>query len=170
MMKITKRTKYKIKATLLFTLFILFLYGIKYLVVKLDKSPIAPASYTTKYKVRYRYIFDGDTAAFFDEEGNEISCRFIGVNAPEIGEEGYQEAKMYSDSTLRNALEIILELEPHSTTYDKYGRTLAWVWVDGKLLQGKLLENNLVQLKYLEPNYLYANYLNKINNEKNVTE
>ena len=169
-MKITKRTKTKIKRNIYFILFILFLYGLRVLYIRYNKDPISPASYTEKIKVRYRFIYDGDTAAFYDELGNPVDCRFIGVDAPEVGEAGYQDAKYYSDTALRNAMEIILELEPHSTRYDKYERTLAWVWIDGKLLQGQLVENNLVQIRYLEDNYLYAAYLYRIKSQENVTE
>ena len=169
-MKIKKSTKNKIKRNIYFIIFILVLYLIRYLYIQYNKSPISPYDYTTQYKVRFRYIYDGDTAAFFDEQGNEIDCRFIGVDAPEIDQPGYEEAKAFSNNTLRNAFEIILELDPHSTNHDKYGRILAWVWVDGNLLQEKLVENNLVSIRYLEDNYLYASHLYKIYNEKNVTK
>jgi len=65
---------------------------------------------------------------------------------------------------LRNAKQILLELDPASDTYDRYDRLLAWVWVDGELLQAKLLENHLAEIRYLYADYLYTDYLYKISN------
>lgn len=169
-MKLTKRTKYKIKYTLYFVLFMLCLFLARYLYLRLDKSPISMTSYTTKYKVKYLYHMDGDTAVFLDEDNNEITCRFIAIDAPEYGEEGYDEASKYTDMVLSSSFEIILELEPKSEKYDKFERLLAWVWTDGVLLQARLVQNNLVQIKYLYNNYLYTEYLYKIYTQKDVTK
>ena len=92
----------------------------------------------------------------------------MAVDTPEIGEEGYEEAKRFTDTTLEKASKIIIELDPNSERYDKFDRLLAWVWVDGELMQEKLLENNLAQLKYLFHDYLYIEYLENL--PKNVTQ
>jgi len=153
----------------LFLLFIGLIYVINYLHLTLDKSGVSPHENTVKYKVKYLYNSDGDTATFRLEDGSEVSCRFLAVDSPEIGEEGYDEAKSFTNNCLRNAFEIILELEPYSETYDRYDRLLAWVWTDGKLLQEKLLVNGHAEIRYLFDNYLYTDYLFRINEQKNVT-
>lgn len=169
-MKITKRTRNKIKYTLYFVLFMIGLFAIRYLYLRFDNSPISMSSHTEKIKVKYLYHMDGDTAVFKDENNNEITCRFLGVDAPEHGQEGYVQASNYTDMALSSAFEIILELEPKSDKYDKFDRLLAWVWTDGYLLQAKLVENDLAQIKYLYNNYLYTEYLFKVKTQKNVTK
>ena len=127
-------------------------------------------SYTEKYKVKYLYNMDGDTAVFLNENKEEITCRFIGVDAPEYGQEGYIQASKYTDMLLSSAIDITLELEPRSDKYDKFDRLLAWVWVDNTLLQAKLVENNHAKIKYIYNNYLYTEYLFKVDAQKNVTK
>ena len=133
------------------------------------KYKISPAPYTVKYNAVYQYIHDGDTAVFMIDTGEEITCRFLAVDTPEIGEEGYDEAKHFTDVTLEKASKIILELDPVSERYDKFERLLAWVWVDGELMQAKLIENGYAELAYIYSyEYLYLDYLRSI--EKDVTK
>ena len=169
MKKIPKWRKRQLRNIGLFVLFVAFVYVINYLHLTLDKSPVSPHGNTVKYKVKYLYNYDGDTAAFRLEDGTQVDCRFLAVDAPEYGDDGYDEAKSFTNVSLRNAREIILELEPYSDTYDRYDRLLAWVWTDGKLLQAKLLEKNLVEIRYLFDNYLYTDYLFRVKEQKNVT-
>ena len=169
MKKIPKWRKRQLRNIGLFILFIALIYLIYHLHLTLDKSPVSPHENTVKYKVKYLYNYDGDTAQFSLEDGTEVTCRFLAVDSPEFGEEGYEEAKSFTNTSLRNAREIILELEPHSDTYDRYERLLAWVWTDGKLLQAKLLEKDLVEIRYLFDNYLYTDYLFRVQEQKNVT-
>ena len=130
---------------------------------KIEPSPISE-----KHEAVYQYIHDGDTAVFFLDNKEKVIVRFLAVDTPEIGEEGYEEAKRFTDTTLEKASKIIIELDPNSERYDKFDRLLAWVWVDGELMQEKLLENNLAQLKYLFHDYLYIEYLENL--PKNVTQ
>ena len=124
-----------------------------------DYADIAPMENTVKYQVKYLYGYDGDTAYFRFEDGSEKACRFLGVDAPEIDEEGYDKAKSYTDRLLRNASVIILEMDPKADEYDKYDRLLAWVWADGELVQIMLLREGTVKIRYLEDYYLYSGYL-----------
>ena len=145
-------------------------YAISFLIVgyaifALLKKPeyrISPAPYTQKYKAVYQYIHDGDTAVFTIDTGEEVICRFLAVDTPEIGEEGFEEAKRFTDNTLEKATNILLELDPHSEKYDKFDRLLAWVWVDGELLQEKLIGNGYAQIRYIYNEYLYLDHLNSL--------
>ena len=112
-------------------------------------------------------MHDGDTAVFFLDDGEQVICRFLAIDTPEVGEEGYDEAKHYTDNALEKASKIVLELDPNSERYDKFDRLLAWVWVDGDLLQAQLVENGLARVGYIYHNYLYLDHLLEI--EKNVT-
>ena len=169
-MRMTKRTKYKLRNLGMFLLFIAFMYGLNLLHLHLDKSDIEPNQNTIKYKVRYMYGIDGDTVVFRNENNEEIICRFLAVDAPEIGEEKYDDAKNFTNNILRSAYSITLEMEPRSETHDKFDRLLAWVWADNKLVQAELVKNDLVKISYLFDNYLYIDYLFRLDSQKNVTK
>ena len=68
-------------------------------------------------------VTDGDT---FELESGQV-VRLTGVNAPDRGEEGYDEAGGYLKKRLENK-KVYLEYDRYQD--DKYGRILAWVWVD----------------------------------------
>ena len=124
-----------------------------------------------RYKTRARveneayYIrtIDGDTAVF-EIDNEEVTCRFLAIDAPEYGEEYYGEAREYVKDTLEKGKTIVLESEPKSDEYDKYDRKLVWVFVDDELLQGKLLEEGLVKIAYTYGNYDYLSSLRESEN------
>ena len=63
-----------------------------------------------------------------------------------------EEAKAFTENLLKNAesIEILLDKGPET---DKYGRLLAYVFVDGVLLQEELLNNGLAVMRYInKPN------------------
>ena len=101
---------------------------------------------TGKGKVKLLRAVDGDTAHFTDlyardQSDNVIKVRFLGIDTPESTYEVDPWGKAASNFTskiLNNAREIILEAE--GAEYDSYGRRLAYVWVDGKLLNLLLVQ------------------------------
>lgn len=109
---------------------------------------------------------DGDTAKFIID-GKEYSTRFLAVDTPETkhptkGVEPFgKEASSYTCSTLKNASKIVLEYDNNSTKEDKYGRRLAWVFVDGKLLQKSLIKKGYAKVAYLYADYKYTDELKK---------
>jgi hypothetical protein len=66
-------------------------------------------------------VEDGDT--FLLTSGQRV--RMIGINAPDRGKEGYEEAKKYLRDRIENQ-KVWLEYDRYQN--DKYGRILAWVW------------------------------------------
>ena len=162
-MKKRKYIYYRIRFALAVILAVIILTGVLRKIVFKPEAPVKPFDYTKKYIAFYQYNYDGDTAVFLVEDLGKVEVRFIGVDSPEKEEEGYDEAKAYTDQQLGDAVKIILEMEPKGDQYDKYGRLLAWVWVDDQLLQAKLIENDLVKIRYLEDDYLYSDYLYSIN-------
>ncbi len=126
--------------------------------------------------VLFSKCVDGDTAYFLIDD-DETKVRFLAIDTPESvsTKESVQpfgkEASDYTCNKLSSASEIVLEYESSKT--DKYGRTLAWVWVDGTLLQEDLIKNGYGQVAYIYGNYKYTDSLCKvqkdaINNSLNV--
>ncbi|MFV0255216.1 MAG: thermonuclease family protein [Erysipelotrichaceae bacterium] len=102
---------------------------------------------------------DGDTA-HFSVNGIDETVRFLVVDTPEISgtpEEYGMEASHYTCNALRGSEEIKLEFE--NDLRDKHERLLAWVWLDGKLLQESLVEEGLASVKYVYGEYKYTNLL-----------
>ena len=60
-----------------------------------------------------------------------------------------KKASDYTKEQLSNANTIELELNNDGDSEDKYGRLLAWVFVDGELLQKKLAQHHHLQISHL---------------------
>ena len=121
--------------------------------------------------VKLSKCVDGDTARFIIA-GKEYSTRFLAIDTPETKHpkkkvEPYgKEASNYTCNSLENAKKIVLEYDKNSTKEDKYGRRLAWVFVDGELLQEKLVKKGYAKVAYLYGDYKYTEELKKV--EKNA--
>ena len=117
-----------------------------------------------RIKVKFNRKIDGDTAEF-DLNNEIIKVRFLGINTPETvdknrGEEPYgKESSAYTEEKLKNATKIELEYDSNASEKDKYGRILAWVFVDDSLLQKELVSNGLAETYMLQSNYRYAGVL-----------
>ena len=117
-----------------------------------------------KKEVQFSSCIDGDTASFIMKK-KTIKVRFLSIDTPELAhndkdEEPYAyEAKEYTCRKLKNANKIELEFEKNSSKKDKYGRYLAYVFVDGKLLQQELVKNGYADVKYNKNNYKYSDLL-----------
>ena len=103
---------------------------------------------------------DGDTAHFVIS-GEDMIVRFLAIDTPETkhptkGEEPFgKEASDYTCEMISNAQDIRLEYDSKAKE-DKYGRILAWVFVDGELLQEKLVEMGYAKVAYLYDDYKYT--------------
>lgn len=122
---------------------------------------------SAKDTVKLAKCVDGDTARF-KLNGEEIKVRFLAINAPEIAHDN-QEAEPYGNvaseytcTVLSNAKEITLEYDSKSDKMDKYGRILAYVYADNKLLQKSLVEKGYAKVDYLYSDYKYAKELLEI--------
>lgn len=116
-----------------------------------------------KEKVLFSKCSDGDTASFIIN-GKEKKVRFLAINTPEIGdniEPFGKEASEYTCNKIKNAKEIYLEYDGASDKEDKYGRVLAFVYVDGKLLEKELIQNGLAKVAYIYGDYEYVDELRK---------
>lgn len=117
-----------------------------------------------KVEVTLHATVDGDTAKF-NQNGEVITVRFLAIDTPETkhpdkGVEPYGvEASDFTKEKLTNGKKIVLEYDNHSTKTDKYNRHLAWVWVDGELLQQMLVEKGLAKVEYIYGDYKYLEQL-----------
>ncbi|MBA4602492.1 thermonuclease family protein [Thermoactinomyces mirandus] len=108
-------------------------------------------------------VVDGDTIRV-RLKGKEETVRLLLVdtpetNHPEIGKQPLgEEAKEFTQKLIHEAKKI--ELEKEETKRDKYGRFLAYVVVDGKLLQEELVKSGFARIAYVED--ADAKYLDKM--------
>ena len=117
---------------------------------------------STAERITVKYIkeVDGDTAKF-ELNGETVTVRFLGIDTPEtvhptIEVQQYgKEASDYTKEKLQNASKIELEFEK-SSQKDQHERYLAWIWVDGNLLQEELISKGLAKTYMLQDNYKYA--------------
>ncbi len=122
---------------------------------------------SNKFSVTLDKCIDGDTARFFINGESKI-VRFLSINAPEIQyddvlEEFYgNEASDYTCKLLKRASIIKLEYDPKSDKVDKFDRVLAWVYVDGELLQKELVSKGYAEVRYVYDDYLYSNELKEL--------
>lgn len=119
---------------------------------------------TEKVIVKFSEGVDGDTAKF-DMNGEIIKVRFLAVDTPESVHPTKEiqaygvEASNFTKEKLKNAKTIELEFDNNSDKTDKYGRYLAWIWIDGELLQDLLIKEGLAKVAYLYADYKYTSLL-----------
>ena len=124
-------------------------------------------AYNGKFKVNLDSCIDGDTARFVIKDEVK-TVRFLSINTPEIahddvvGEPFGIEASNFTCNMLTNASSIKLQYDSKSDKEDKYGRVLAWVFVDDELLQEKLVSEGLAEVKYVYNDYKYSSHLKDI--------
>nr|WP_295001818.1 thermonuclease family protein [uncultured Methanobrevibacter sp.] len=94
-------------------------------------------------------VVDGDT--IYLDNGEKI--RFVGVNTPERGVEGYITSKNFVQKLCLNK-EVGIDVDD-SKHNDKYGRTLGVVIVDGKNVNEMLLKEGLAEIMYMPPSEFY---------------
>lgn len=123
---------------------------------------------TTNQEVSFVRCVDGDTAVFLVNE-EEIKFRFLAIDTPETVHPNKEDefygmnASDYTCEKLTNAKQIIVEYE-ESNKIDKYDRHLAWIWVDGVLLQEELIKNGFAFVAYIYGQYRYTESLCYIQN------
>lgn len=141
----------------------------KILLIILLLIPLNIFAVTKDNAILYKCV-DGDTARFLVNK-EEVKVRFIGINSPESvkpneeAEPYGKEASNYTCRKLKNAEKIVLEYEDKAENNDKYGRKLAYVFVDGKLLEELIVKNGYAEVKYINSNYKYYNTLIEAQNK-----
>lgn len=106
---------------------------------------------------------DGDTIDLIINN-EEHRVRLLAIDTPEsvkpnteVQEFG-KEASEYTCNLVQNANKIMVEYDIGSKQ-DKYGRDVAWVWVDDNLLQLALINEGYAEVAYVYENYKYVKEL-----------
>ncbi|PZM87031.1 MAG: hypothetical protein DLD55_03540 [candidate division SR1 bacterium] len=104
-------------------------------------------------------VLDGDTIRYKDESGKLQSVRLLGVDAPESNTARYKktecygkEAKEYLRERLKGAY-IQLSFDEESPHYDRYGRQLAYVWLENQLINEELIRKGYAREYRYKTNY-----------------
>ena len=102
---------------------------------------------------------DGDTA-HFNIDGTIYKTRFLFIDTPESTNEIEPFGKEASDFTCSYLKKGAIMLETDgSNLFDKYDRLLAWIWVDGTLLQEDITKAGLVKDFYDYGEYKYEDQI-----------
>jgi len=98
-------------------------------------------------------VFDGDTIEI--DDGRKI--RLIGVDAPEV-KSPYREEEPFGKQSKSYLNKMLygkkIYYRTGADTYDKYGRTLAYVYLDGVLVNGKIIRDGWA-CAYMRYDYKY---------------
>lgn len=97
---------------------------------------------------------DGDTIKIM-YEGKEQNVRYLLIDTPEtnhprLGKQPYGEQAKQRNQELMNSGKLEIEFDI-GEKYDKYGRLLAYIYIDGESVQEKLLEEGLARVAYVYP-------------------
>lgn len=97
-------------------------------------------------------VIDGDT--FILENGEKV--RLLGIDAPEKGEPFSDSAMIFVERLILNKK---IKIEYDLQKYDKYGRILAYVFFDKKLLNEEILKSGYAWVYIIPPNFKYSHRL-----------
>lgn len=110
-------------------------------------------------------VVDGDTF-IIDYKGTEERVRLIGIDTPESvhpNESKNTEEGIKTSNYTKERLEgKMIKLELDVQERDKYGRILAYVYVDGNMYNKELLELGYAKLATYPPNVKYVDDFTKL--------
>lgn len=109
-------------------------------------------------------VVDGDTYEIFINKKEKV--RLIGVDTPESvapqKERNVKEGKTASDFAKELLEGRVVEIEYDVQERDRYGRVLAYLYLDGKMVNEYLLEEGMAQIATYPPNIKYADRFQEI--------
>ncbi len=113
-------------------------------------------------------VSDGDTVVIQDELDNQYKIRFIGIDAPESRNVGNRKQVQVFGSEAKNHLKKLLfnkkiRLEFDVQKIDRYGRTLAYVYLEnGVFLNQYLVQKGYARMATFPPNIKYVELFRKL--------
>lgn len=93
------------------------------------------------------------TNSWYEVDGKVKRIRLLAFD-PEDGNLS-NEIDDYACTLLKEAKKIEIEYDLKALEKDKYNRELAWIYVDGKLLQDILIKKGYGQVNYVNSDYKY---------------
>ena len=125
-----------------------------------DRIDPRPEPSTVLYPVIW--ALDGDTVLLRIDE-KDVTVRMLGIDAPESVH--HDETKNTPEGEIASAWlkeylkgrSVALEYDRELT--DQYGRTLAYVYLDGELVEDAILKAGMARALILEPNVKYEKHL-----------
>ena len=116
---------------------------------------------------RVKKVVDGDTFWIEDGSTKGLKIRLIGVDAPESRNSGTKETAYFGRDASDYLSSMIagkkVRLEYDAGHFDKYGRTLAYVYLeDGTFVNAELVKNGYATVMTVPPNVKYANTFLKL--------
>jgi micrococcal nuclease len=141
-----------------------------------NATPPARAQAPALLPATITYVVDGDTVHVTLSGGKEEKVRFIGVDTPESTSEVEpygKEASAYTKSRL-DGRRVWLELDVEER--DRYGRLLAYIWLEqptgdgeaevrAKMYNAELLLSGYAQVMTIPPNVKYADLFVELQRE-----
>jgi len=109
--------------------------------------------------VKVERVIDGDTIVIDTQGGHENlsrggeSVRLLGINSPERGEVGFEEAKEFLEMVI---LGKEVELEFGIPKYDKYNRLLAYVYRDNANVNLEMVEEGFANYYFYSDGEKYS--------------
>lgn len=114
--------------------------------------------------VQLVHVIDGDTLIVEREAGEDERVRVLGIDTPEVAREGEPGERCAAEATalteeLTAGGDVTITPDPSQAETDRYGRTLAYVEVDGDDVGAALLEAGLAEVYRAAPDIdRYAAY------------
>ena len=124
--------------------------------------------------VEVERVIDGDTIEMHDGGGTTRLVRYLGIDAPEIRRrraDGHwtYDPRPYAEEALALNRRLVegkrVSLTYDKERHDKYGRLLAYVYVNGRLVNAELVERGLARVMPIAPNTRMAGLLLKLQRE-----
>jgi len=108
-----------------------------------------------RFPVKVLWIYDGDTIKVRQPDGTEAKVRYEGIDAPELNPpdeapEPWSIEAADANRTLVEGRTVLLELDERRK--DKYGRMLAYVFVDGLFVNAELVRKGYARVRTYPPN------------------
>lgn len=94
------------------------------------------------------HVIDGDTIRV-SIDGCVETIRYIGINAPEVGERGHSQATEANRSLVDGKR---VRMESDKQDVDRYGRKLRYVWVGKRFINRELYRQGAARIMVVKPN------------------
>ncbi|EMT46570.1 MULTISPECIES: thermonuclease family protein [Anoxybacillus] len=116
----------------------------------------------TTFVATVQHVVDGDTVKI-RKDGELVTVRLLNIDTPETYREKQaygEEAKQFAKDVLLHQ-RVIVELSEKPSPYDRYGRLLAYIWIDEQTLYQELIvKEGLARVAYVfEPDTKYVERL-----------